>query len=92
MIWLCRWPRRIDGAEITGVDLSEGMIGIGREKVARAGMSDRISLMAADCLALPFADSTFDAVTAAFGVRNFADLSAGMREMARVTRPGACFA
>ncbi|MDE5920246.1 MAG: class I SAM-dependent methyltransferase, partial [Paramuribaculum sp.] len=65
-----------------------GMIGIGREKVARAGMSDRISLMAADCLALPFADGTFDVVTAAFGVRNFADLSAGMREMARVTRPG----
>ncbi len=80
--------RRIDGTEITGVDLSEGMIGIGREKVARAGMTDRISLMAADCLALPFADATFDAVTAAFGVRNFADLSAGMREMARGTRPG----
>ncbi len=79
--------RRIDGAEITGVDLSEGMIGIGREKVARAGMSDRISLMAADCLALPFADSTFDAVTAAFGVRNFADLSAGMRCVIELSTP-----
>lgn len=80
--------RTIDGARITGVDLSEGMIGIGREKVARAGFSRQITLMPADCLRLPFADGSFDAVTAAFGVRNFADLSAGLREMARVTRPG----
>ena len=80
--------RRKDGARITGVDLSEGMIGIGREKVAKAGFSRQITLMPADCLRLPFADGSFDAVTAAFGVRNFADLSAGLREMARVTRPG----
>ena len=73
---------------ITGVDLSEGMIGIGRRKVEAAGAADDIRLKVADCLALPFADGEMDCVTAAFGVRNFADLAAGYREMARVTRPG----
>ena len=63
---------------ITGVDLSEGMIEVGRRKIAAAGASHAIELRVADCLALPVAH----------GVRNFADLSAGYREMARVTRKG----
>lgn len=73
---------------IVGVDLSEGMIDVGRRKIAEAGATADIELRVADCLALPFADGEFDCVTAAFGVRNFADLAAGYREMARVTRPG----
>ncbi len=73
---------------ITGVDLSEGMIEVGRRKIAAAGASHAIELRVADCLALPFADGEMDCVTAAFGVRNFADLSAGYREMARVARKG----
>ncbi|MBD5346211.1 MAG: bifunctional demethylmenaquinone methyltransferase/2-methoxy-6-polyprenyl-1,4-benzoquinol methylase UbiE [Bacteroides sp.] len=73
---------------IIGVDLSEGMIEVGRRKINAAGASADIELQVADCLALPFADGCMDCVTAAFGVRNFADLAAGYREMARVTRPG----
>lgn len=80
--------QRIAGSHITGIDLSEGMIAVGRDKVDAAGLADRISLQQADCLALPFADNSFDAVTVAYGVRNFADLAAGYSEMARVLRPG----
>ena len=80
--------RLAPGRGIVGVDLSEGMIAVGREKIDRAGLSDSVDLRVADCLALPFADGEADCVTAAFGVRNFADLAAGYREMARVTRPG----
>ncbi len=76
------------GSKITGVDLSEGMIEVGRRKVAARGLGDRIALQKADCLALPFADASFDCVTAAYGVRNFENLSAGYTEMLRVLRPG----
>lgn len=80
--------RRIDGSRITGIDLSEGMIGIGRKKIADAGLAGRITLRTADSLAMPFADDTFDAVTVAYGVRNFENLLQGYREMLRVLRPG----
>lgn len=76
------------GSRITGVDLSEGMIEVGHRKVAARGLSDRITLRKADCLSLPFADATFDCVTAAYGVRNFENLAAGYAEMLRVLRPG----
>ena len=80
--------RTIDGASVTGIDLSEEMLEVGRRKVASAGMQQRITLEQADCLDLPFADSTFDAVTVAFGVRNFEHLLDGYRQMLRVLRPG----
>lgn len=80
--------RAIDRAHITGADLSPGMVDIGRRKVAEHGLADRVELVVADALALPFADNSFDAVTIAFGVRNFGDLAAGYAEMARVLRPG----
>lgn len=73
---------------ITGVDLSEGMIEIGREKVSRKELAARIDLKCADCLALPFPDNSFDCVTIAYGVRNLQRLSDGYREMLRVLRPG----
>lgn len=76
------------GAHVTGVDLSEGMIEVGRRKIGQAGLSGRIDLKVADALSLPFADNTFDAITAAFGVRNFEHLSDGYAEMLRVLRPG----
>ncbi len=76
------------GRGIEGVDLSEGMIAIGRRKVEAAGASDAITLRQADCLSLPFEDGVMDCVTVGFGVRNFTDLAAGYREMARVTRRG----
>lgn len=80
--------RAIDGCRVTGVDLSEGMIEVGRRKVAREGLDDRIALQAADALELPFPDASFDAVTVAYGVRNFEHLDLGYAEMLRVLRPG----
>lgn len=75
-------------ATVTGVDLSEGMVEVGRRKVAAAGLADRVSLAVADALALPFADNSFDVITVAFGVRNFEHLAEGYGEMLRVLRPG----
>ncbi|MCL4281026.1 MAG: bifunctional demethylmenaquinone methyltransferase/2-methoxy-6-polyprenyl-1,4-benzoquinol methylase UbiE [Flavobacteriales bacterium] len=73
---------------ITGADISAGMLEHGRTKVERAGLKDRITLVQADAANLPFADGSFDAITVAFGVRNFEDLPQGLRGMARVLRPG----
>lgn len=83
-----RLARELDPIAVTGVDLSEGMIEIGRAKVEKEGLSDVVTLGIGDCLLLPFTDASFDAVTCAYGVRNFADLEAGYREMHRVLRPG----
>ena len=73
---------------LIGADISEGMMEIGRQKVEQAGLSDVISFAKEDCLNLSYQDETFDAVTAAFGIRNFADLDRGLSEMCRVLRKG----
>lgn len=73
---------------VTGADISAGMLAHGRAKVEKAGLAERIELVQADAAALPFADGTFDAITVAFGVRNFEDLPKGIAGMARVLRPG----
>lgn len=80
--------RRIPAASVTGVDLSEEMLRIGREKMEKEGLTSRVILRKADCLDLPFPDGTFDAVTVAYGVRNFEHLDQGYAEMARVLKPG----
>lgn len=72
--------------QVIGVDISEGMLSFGREKVSKKGLNDRVVLQQADSIALPFPDGTFDAVTVAFGVRNFEDLQRGMAEMRRVLK------
>ncbi len=74
-------------AQITGIDLSEKMLHIGEEKVASRNLGGRIRLCLGDATHLPYPDDSFDAVTVAFGVRNFSDLEAGLREMERVCRP-----
>ncbi|EKX90426.1 bifunctional demethylmenaquinone methyltransferase/2-methoxy-6-polyprenyl-1,4-benzoquinol methylase UbiE [Alloprevotella sp. oral taxon 473] len=79
---------RLHPQSLIGADLSEGMLSVGREKVERAGKSDIITLQKEDCMALSFDDNTFDAVTVAYGVRNFEDLDRGLREMLRVLKPG----
>ena len=79
---------RLHPQSLIGADLSEGMLSVGREKVERAGKSDVITLQKEDCMALSFEDNTFDAVTVAYGVRNFEDLDRGLREMLRVLKPG----
>ena len=76
------------GARVTGLDLSEGMVAIGRRKVADAGLDSRVALTVGDCLDSPLPEGTADAITVAFGVRNFADLPAGYRAMYRMMRPG----
>lgn len=75
-------------ARLVGADISEGMMEIGRKKVAERGMQHIISFEKEDCLHLSYADDTFDAVTAAFGIRNFSDLDQGLREMCRVLKKG----
>lgn len=80
--------RAAGSASVTGIDLSEGMLAVGRRKVAEAGLDRRVTLIQGDCLALPFPDGAFDTVTVAFGVRNFEHLDRGYAEMARVLRPG----
>jgi demethylmenaquinone methyltransferase/2-methoxy-6-polyprenyl-1,4-benzoquinol methylase len=73
---------------ITGIDISEGMLEIGRQKIARLHLDNQISLLMGDSEALPFPDNHFDAITVAFGVRNFGNLEKGLAEMLRVLRPG----
>ncbi len=80
--------RAVTGATVTGIDLSEGMLSVGRRKVREAGLDNRVSLIQGDCLSLPFPDNSFDIVTVAFGVRNFEHLDKGYREMTRVLKPG----
>lgn len=80
--------RRISTAKITGIDLSDNMLSIGRDKVEEKELSDRIVLMQGDAEQMSFADGSFDAVTIGFGIRNFGDIDAGLREASRVLRPG----
>ena len=74
--------------KLIGADISEGMMEIGRQKVKAEGMESVVSFEKEDCLNLSYEDGTFDAVTAAFGIRNFADLDCGLKEMHRVLKPG----
>ena len=76
-------PQRLIGA-----DISEGMMDIGRQKIKKAGLNGVISFELEDCMALSYADETFDAVTSAFGIRNFANLDKGLSEMYRVLHKG----
>ena len=73
---------------IVGTDISEGMMSIGRQKVEHEGMSDIVQFQKEDCMKLSFENDAFDAVTAAFGIRNFSHLEQGLREMVRVLKPG----
>ena len=74
--------------KLIGVDIIEGMMAVGVQKVAKLGLQDVISFAKEDCLDLSYPDESFDAVTAAFGIRNFADLDKGLTEMFRVLRKG----
>ena len=74
--------------KVIGVDISEGMMKIGMEKVKALGLEDRISMHVDDSESLSLEDNSIDAVTVAFGVRNFEHLQIGLNEMNRVIRPG----
>ena len=74
------------GSEVIGVDISEGMMAVGREKIKKAGVS--AELLVADCEDLPYSDNTFDRISVGFGVRNFEHLELGLSQMCRVLTPG----
>jgi demethylmenaquinone methyltransferase/2-methoxy-6-polyprenyl-1,4-benzoquinol methylase len=74
--------------KITGIDISEGMLEIGRQKIKKLGLEQKIVMLKGDSENLQFNDNTFDAVTVAFGVRNFENLGKGLKEMHRVLKPG----
>ena len=75
-------------AHVTGVDLSQGMLDVGIEKIKSRGYQDKISMQQGDSENLPFDDNSFDAYTVGFGVRNFENLNKGLSEMHRVLNPG----
>jgi demethylmenaquinone methyltransferase/2-methoxy-6-polyprenyl-1,4-benzoquinol methylase len=77
--------------KIVGIDLSEGMLKVGRQKIEKKGLSHLIELQKADSEALPFDDFTFDSAIVGFGVRNFENLEKGLSEIYRVLRPGGVF-
>ena len=79
--------RMLRPKRLLGCDLSEGMMQVAREKVKQAKLEKVIDFAKEDCTALTFAESSFDAITVAFGIRNFADLDKGLTEMHRVLRP-----
>lgn len=74
--------------KIIGIDISDGMLEVGRQKIAKAGLTNTIELLNGDSETISFKDGTFDAVTVAFGVRNFQHLEKGLSEILRVLKPG----
>lgn len=77
----------LDPDKIIGLDISEGMLAVGKEKIAKVNLSEKIEMVVGDSEEMPFNDDTFDAITVSFGVRNFANLDKGIQEIARVLKP-----
>jgi demethylmenaquinone methyltransferase/2-methoxy-6-polyprenyl-1,4-benzoquinol methylase len=78
---------KTNAKKIIGVDISEGMLNVGKEKLKKLNLTDKIELQVADAENLPFTDNYFDAITVAFGVRNFENLEKGLKDMLRVLKP-----
>lgn len=82
---------KIKGTKLVGVDISEGMLKVGRKKIEKKKLTESIELIKADSEDLPFANDKFDAAIVGFGVRNFENLKKGLTEIKRVLKPGAVF-
>lgn len=80
------------GAKVIGVDISEGMLSVGRKKIVAKALTEKVTLETGDSARMRFANGEFDAVLCAYGVRNFEHLEQGLREMARVMRSGGALA
>lgn len=80
-----------DATKIVGLDISSGMLDIGKEKIKRKGLDSKIEMILGDSENMPFNDNSFDAITVAFGVRNFETLENGLKEILRVLKPGGSF-
>ncbi len=79
---------KLNPEKIIGLDIAAQMLDVGRQKLKEKGLDKLITMQVGDSEALPFADNSFDAITCAYGVRNFEHLDAGLKEMYRVLRPG----
>jgi demethylmenaquinone methyltransferase/2-methoxy-6-polyprenyl-1,4-benzoquinol methylase len=79
---------KLNPDKVVGIDISTEMLAVGREKIAKKNLQDKIELFEGDSENIQFEDSSFDAITCAFGVRNFENLEKGLQEMNRVVRPG----
>jgi len=77
--------------KIIGLDISAGMLEVGRKKIASANLSNKIEMVLADSESMPFEDNSFDAITVAFGIRNFEHLDLGLQEILRVLKPNGIF-
>lgn len=79
--------KKLHPQKITGIDISQGMLDIGHQKIEKLNLQNQIELMLGDSEAIKYPDNTFDAVTVAFGVRNFQNLELGLSEIKRVLKP-----
>lgn len=82
---------KTSATKIIGLDLSKGMLEIGNKKIRKKGLQDKIEMILGDSENMPFDDNTFDAITVAFGVRNFETLDKGLEEILRVLKPNGIF-
>ena len=82
--------KNTSASKIIGLDISEGMLGVGKQKVAKENL-DNVELVLGDSEKIPFEDNTFDAITVAFGIRNFETLEKGLAEILRVLKPKGSF-
>ncbi|GAA4758958.1 MULTISPECIES: bifunctional demethylmenaquinone methyltransferase/2-methoxy-6-polyprenyl-1,4-benzoquinol methylase UbiE [Flavobacterium] len=77
--------------KIVGLDISAGMLEVGKQKIDQKNLSDRIEMVLGDSEKIPFEDNSFDAITVAFGIRNFENLELGLSEIVRVLKPNGIF-
>tara|TARA_R110002074_G_scaffold47765_5_gene122413 strand:+ start:182 stop:910 length:729 start_codon:yes stop_codon:yes gene_type:complete len=82
---------QLNPTKIVGLDISEGMLEVGKQKISKANLSHKIEMVVGDSENMPFDDNTFDAITVSFGVRNFANLDKGLTEIRRVLKPNGTF-
>ena len=82
---------QVNPDKIIGLDISAGMLEVGKQKIAKANLSEKIEMVVGDSENMPFDDDTFDAITVSFGVRNFANLDKGLKEIRRVLKPNGTF-
>ncbi len=81
----------INPEKVIGLDISQGMLDVGKKKVEQLNLTDKVEMVIGDSENLTFADNTFDAITVGFGVRNFEDLEKGLGEIYRVLKPKGTF-
>jgi demethylmenaquinone methyltransferase / 2-methoxy-6-polyprenyl-1,4-benzoquinol methylase len=82
---------KTNAEKITGLDISSGMLDIGKQKIKKKGLETKITMTLGDSENMPFEDNTFDAITVAFGIRNFETLEIGLKEILRVLKPNGTF-